>query len=119
MTKEEVVRIRAGITDAITLFESIWQGGSPPDMRPRVSATSIAVQLKAAADRLSQDIDKEVVLETRAAILDALAFLETLERGPDEDGGDGGLERRRAEQMALRVTWRLRAASERLGEEFE
>ena len=84
-------------------------------MRPRVSAMSIAVQLKAAADILSQDIDKEVVLETRAAILDALAFLETLERGPDEDGG---LERRRAEQMALRVTWRLRAAAAGLDEEI-
>ncbi len=116
MTKEELVGIRSSIMDAIALFESIWQGGS--DVGPRVSA-SIVVELKAAADKLSrQEMDKDVLLETRAVILDALAFLETLRRGPDEDGGNGGMERRRAEQMALRVTWRLRAAAARLDEEI-
>ena len=117
MDKDELLGIRASITDAIALFESIWQGASRPDVRPRVSAKSIVVQLKAAAEKLSQQIDKEVLLETRAAILDALAFLETLKRGPDEDGGKGGMERRRTEQMALRVSWWLRAAAERLREE--
>ena len=129
MTKEELAGIRSSIMDAIALFESIWRGldanwrsldapkkgnGSPPAVRPRVSALSIVAQLKAAADKLSQQTDKEVLLETRAAILDALAYLEPLRRGPDGEGGNGGMERRRAEQTALRVTWRLRAAAERL-----
>ena len=34
-------------------------------------------------------MDKSELLEIRAAILDALAFLETLRRGPDGELGSG------------------------------
>ena len=36
-------------------------------------------------------MDKSELLDIRAAILDALAFLETLRRGPDGEHGNGGI----------------------------
>ncbi len=59
---------------------------------------------------------KGELLEIRAAILDALAFLETLRRGPDGEHGNGGPDRERVETTAQRVTERLQAAAERLHE---
>ena len=52
------------------------------------------------------------------AILDALAFLETLRRGPDGEHGNGGHDRERVEKTAQRVTERLQAAAVILGEEI-
>ncbi len=37
-------------------------------------------------------MDKPDLLEIRGAILDALAFIETLRRGPDGEHGNGGME---------------------------
>ncbi len=63
-------------------------------------------------------MDKNELLDVRAAILDALAFLKTFRRGPDGEGGNGGYERRRVEKTALRVTKRLQAAAKVLGREI-
>ncbi len=59
-------------------------------------------------------MDKNERLEIRRAILDALAFIETLRRGPDGEHGNGGHERERVEKVAQRVTERLQAAAEML-----
>ncbi len=58
------------------------------------------------------------LLDIRRAVLDALAFLETLRRGPDGEHGNGGHDRERVEKVAQDVTERLQAAAERLREEF-
>ena len=52
-------------------------------------------------------------------MLDALALLETLRRGPDGEHGNGGHDRERVEKVAQDVTERLQAAAERLHEEFD
>ena len=62
-------------------------------------------------------MDKNELLDIRRAILDALAFLETLRRGPDGEHGNGGHDRERVEKTAQRVTERLQAAAEKLHEE--
>ena len=61
-------------------------------------------------------MDKNELLEIRRAILDALALLETLRRGPDGEGENGGMERERVEKVAQRVTERLQPAAEVLHE---
>ena len=62
-------------------------------------------------------MDKNDLLDIRAAILDTLAFIETLRRGPDGEHGNGGMDRQRIEKTAQRVTERLQAAAEKLHEE--
>ncbi len=62
-------------------------------------------------------MDKSELLEIRAAILDSLALLETLKRGPDGEHGNGGHDRERVEKTAQRVTERLQAAAEALARE--
>ena len=59
-------------------------------------------------------MDKSELLEIRAAILDVLAFIETLRRGPDGAHGNGGHDRERVEKTAQRVTERLQATAELL-----
>ena len=59
-------------------------------------------------------MDKPELLAVRRAVLDALAFLETLRRGPDGAHGNGGHDRERAEKVAQDVTERLQAAAELL-----
>ena len=56
-------------------------------------------------------MNQDELLDIRAAILDALAFLETLRRGPDGEHGNGGHDRERVEKTAQRVTERLQAAA--------
>ena len=63
-------------------------------------------------------MDKNELLDIRAAILDALAFLETLKRGPDGEHGNGGHDRERVEKTVQRVTERLQAAAKLLGREI-
>ncbi len=48
------------------------------------------------------------LLDIRRAILDALAFIEMLRRGPDGEHGNGGMERERVEKVAQSVTERPR-----------
>ena len=62
-------------------------------------------------------MDKSDLLDIRAAILDALAFIETLRRGPDGEHGNGGHDRKRVRKTAQRVTERLQPAAEKLHEE--
>ena len=57
-------------------------------------------------------VTKNDLLEVRASILDALALLKTLKRGPDGGHGNGGHDRERVEKTAQRVTERLQAAAE-------
>ncbi len=42
---------------------------------------------------------KDDLLDIRRAVLDALAFLETLRRGPDGEHGNGGHDRERVEDI--------------------
>ncbi len=44
-------------------------------------------------------MDKDELLDIRAAILDALAFIETLRRGPDGEHDNGGHDRNRVERF--------------------
>ncbi len=57
-------------------------------------------------------MDESELLDIRRAILDALAFLETLRRGPDGEHGNGGHDRERFEKTSQRVTERLKRAAE-------
>ena len=57
------------------------------------------------------------LLDIRRAVLDALAFIETLRRGPDGEHGNGGHDRERVEKVAQDVTERLQAAAEVLARE--
>ncbi len=136
MTREELAGIRSSVMDALALFESIWRStcarkgnGAPSDAEVIVFALAIAQRLKPASEKLHEAavslqstgqvrFDKDALLDVRATILDALAFLKTFRRGPDGEGGNGGIERRRAERTALRVTRRLRAVAAVLGREI-
>ena len=53
-------------------------------------------------------MNQDELLDIRRAVLDALAFLETLKRGPDGEHGNGGHDRERVEKVAPRVTERPR-----------
>ena len=57
------------------------------------------------------------LLDIRAAVLDALAFLETLRRGADGEHGNGGHDRERVKKVAQDVTEGLQAAAEALARE--
>ena len=134
MTREELAGIRSSVMDALALFESIWRSacarkgnGAPSDAEVIVLALAIAGRLQAAAEKLHEaavslqaaaPVRTDALLDVRATILDALAFLKTFRRGPDGEGGNGGIERRRAERTALRVTRRLRAVAAVLGREI-
>ena len=59
-------------------------------------------------------MDKAELIEVRASLLDALALLETLLRGPDGNEGNGGLESRRAMETTRRVCERIKDAAGRL-----
>ncbi len=61
-------------------------------------------------------IDKSDLLDICAAILDALAFLETLKRSPDGEHGNDGHDRERVEKTVHGVTERLQAAAAVLAE---
>ena len=61
---------------------------------------------------------QDELLDIRRAVLDALAFIETLRLGPDGEGENGGMERERVEKVAQNVTERLRAAAAVLGREI-
>ena len=67
---------------------------------------------------LSSAMDKPELLAVRRAVLDALAFLETLRRGPDGEHGNGGHDLERVEKVAQDVTEGLQAAAELLGREI-
>ncbi len=62
-------------------------------------------------------MNQDELLNIRAAILDALALIETLKRGPDGEHGNGGHDRERVEKVAQDVTERLQAAAEALARE--
>ena len=62
-------------------------------------------------------MDTSDLLDIRRAVLDALAFLELLKRGPDGEHGNGGHDRERVEKVAQDVTERLQAAAEALARE--
>ncbi len=133
MTRQELAGTRSSIMDALALFESIWRStcarkdnGEPSDAEVIVFALAIAERLKAASEKLHEAaattwqvrFGKDALLDVRDTILVALAFLETFRRGPDREGGNGGMERRRVEKTAPRVTRRLRAVAARLDEEI-
>ena len=132
MTREELAGIRSSVLDALALFESVWRStsakkgnGAPSDAKVIVFALAIGERLKAASEKLHEAavslqatgpvrLDEDALLDVRATILDALAFLKTFRRGPDGEGGNGGHERRRVEKTALRVTKRLQASAKLL-----
>ena len=82
-------------------FESIWRStcarkgnGAPSDAEVIVFALAIAQRLKPASEKLHEAavslqttgqvrFDEDALLDVRATILDALAFLKTFRRGPD------------------------------------